>query len=264
MTTGLALIEGMFAQAKSEQRAAFLPYFMIGFPNYDASLEAIEGMARAGADGFEIGIPFSDPLADGPVNQEASQIALENGVTPRKCLAAIRELRERGVQQPMLMFTYLNPVLAYGVEAFVREAKAAGAQGFIIPDLPPDEAALLSQACAREEMALVFFIAPTSSAERIALATQTATGFIYILSLTGVTGPRVELPPDVQSLIAHVRTQTDKKLVLGFGISTPEQARSLNGVIDGFIVGSALVRQGKQGAAAVIELAGSLRRALDG
>ncbi|MBZ0286166.1 MAG: tryptophan synthase subunit alpha, partial [Anaerolineae bacterium] len=224
---------------------------------------AIAGMAAAGVDGFEIGIPFSDPLADGPVIQAATQIALENGTTTRDCIRAVAEVRARGVTQPMLLMGYVNPVLAYGVEKFVQDAKTAGADGLIIPDLPPDEGAFVAEVCAREGLALVFFLAPTSNAQRIALVAERATGFIYVVSLTGVTGARAELPPELSSFMARVRAQTDKPLVIGFGISTPEQARSMNSLTDGFIVGSALVRAGKAGAAPVRELAASLRAALN-
>lgn len=263
MTTGLAAINAMFQQADAQQRAAFLPYFPIGYPSYDESLNAIQYMAEAGVDGFEIGIPFSDPLADGPTNQAATQIALENGTTVRDCLRAIGELRQRGVHQPMLLMGYLNPMLAYGIEQFICDAKAAGADGLIVPDLPPDEADTFIQLCDREGMALVFFVAPTSNDERIGLVAKAARGFIYCVPLTGVTGERAELPQDVREFIARVRAKTDQRLVMGFGISTPQQARMMDGLVDGFIVGSALVRAGKGGAQAVRSLAEKLRGALN-
>ena len=261
--TGLDSIAAMFARAKAQNRAAFLPYFPIGYPDYQTSLDSIFAMAESDVDGFEIGIPFSDPLADGPVIQAATQVALENGTTVKKCLEAVRALREKGVTQPMLMMGYLNPLLTYGVESFVQDAKAAGADGLIIPDLPPEEGAEFAEICAREGLALVFFLAPTSNAERIAIVGQQASGFIYVVSLTGVTGERRELPPDLADFIARVKAKVDKPLVMGFGIGTPEQARAMNGLVDGFAVGSALVRAGKQGVEAVRELAVSLRTALD-
>ena len=263
-TTGIEALAGMFERAREENRAAFLPYFPIGYPTRAESIDAIEVMALEGVDGFEVGMPFSDPLADGPVVQAATQIALENGTTVRDCLAAVRELRGRGVRQPMLMMGYLNPILAYGVDAFARDVRAAGADGLIIPDLPPEEAEQVVAAAAREGLALVFFLAPTSTPERIALVAQQATGFIYVVALTGVTGVRSALPPDLAAFIARLRQQVGGvPLTLGFGISTPEQARAMNGLLDGFIVGSALVRAGKEGVEPVRELAGALRRALD-
>ncbi|PJF41160.1 MAG: tryptophan synthase subunit alpha [Phototrophicales bacterium] len=263
MQNGIEAIEAMFAQAKAAKRAAFLPYFPIGYPDYESSLEAIISMSEAGVDGFEIGIPFSDPLADGPTIQAATQIALENGITVRGCLQAVRELRERGVYQPMLLMGYLNPMLAYGLDNFVHDAKDAGANGLIVPDLPPDEADELIALCAQNAMALVFFLAPTSNVERIKLVAECATGFIYVVSLTGVTGARSELPSYLTEFIERLRSQTDKPLVMGFGISTPEQARRMNDLVDGFIVGSALVKAGQNGANAVHDLAARLRNALD-
>jgi tryptophan synthase alpha chain len=260
---GLDAIGVMFATAKADNRAAFMPYFPIGFPDYEASLDAIYSMAEQGVDGFEIGIPFSDPLADGPVIQEATQRALENGTTVRKCLQGVRSLRDKGVQQPMLMMGYVNPLLAYGIDQFVRDAKAAGADGLIVPDLPPEEGHLFAEACAREGVALVFFLAPTSNAERIKLVSEQARGFIYVVSLTGVTGARRELPAELGAFIARLRAETDQPLVLGFGISSPEQARMMNGLVDGFIVGSALVKAGREGVAAVRALTRLLRDSLD-
>src|SRR4051794_37904717 len=164
---GLEAVEAMFTQARAENRAAFLPYFPIGYPTYDASLAAVEAMAAEGVDGFEIGIPFSDPLADGPVIQAATQIALENGTTVRKCIGAVRDLRARGVHQPMLLMGYINPLLAYGLDAFVRDARAAGVDGLIVPDLPPEEGVQLDELCAQTGLAHVYMLAPTSNVERI-------------------------------------------------------------------------------------------------
>lgn len=261
--SGLAALETMFERARAEQRAAFLPYFPIGYPSYDASIEAIQSMAAVGVDGFEIGIPFSDPLADGPVIQAATQVALENGTTVRRCLEAVRVLRERGVSQPMLLMGYMNPLLAYGLDAFVRDARAVGADGLIVPDMPVEEAAQVSELCRRESLALILFLAPTSSPERVALVAQQASGFIYVVSLTGITGERAELPADLAAFIARVRQQAGSMpLVLGFGISRPEQARMISQWVDGFIVGSALVRAAREGVASVSELAETLRKAL--
>ncbi|MAS34592.1 MAG: tryptophan synthase subunit alpha [Anaerolineaceae bacterium] len=260
--TGLNAVNNIFDAAKAQGRAAFMPYFPIGYPTYDASLDAIQAMAETGVDGFEIGIPFSDPLADGPTIQAATQVALENGTTVRDCLRAVKELRERGVTQPMLLMGYLNPMIAYGVEQFVCDAKAAGADGFIVPDLPPDEAGLVAQVCDREGMALVFFLAPTSNDQRIDLVSQQARGFIYCVSFTGVTGTQA-VPTDVREFINRVRARTDQRLVMGFGISTPDQARMMNEFMDGFIVGTAMVKAGQNGTEAVRSLSASLRSALD-
>ncbi len=260
--TGLAALEAMFTAARAENRAAFLPYYPIGYPTYDESLDAIQAMAGAGVDGFEIGMPFSDPLADGPVIQAATQVALRNGITARRCLDAVRELRARGVAQPMLLMGYLNPVLAYGPDVFARDARAAGADGLIVPDLPPEEADLLAGACAREGLALIFFLAPTSTDARIRQVAGRARGFLYVVSVTGVTGARAALPPSLGDFLARVRAQTECPRVVGFGISGPEQARAMNGLAEGFIVGSALVRAGAEGVGAVRALAAQIRGAL--
>lgn len=259
---GTAALEAMFARAKAQQRAAFLPYFPIGYPNYAVSLATIKALADAGVDGFEIGIPFSDPIADGPTIQAATQVALEDGTTVRKCIDAVRSLRLQGVVQPMLMMGYANPLVAYGTDAFVRDAREAGADGLIVPDLPPEEAAMFADSCTREGLALVFMLAPTSNDERIRLASANATGFIYVVSLTGITGARRELPAYLKDFIARLRASTDKQLVLGFGISSPEHARKVSGLTDGFIVGSALVRAGGESVEAARELAASMVAAI--
>ncbi|MBE2184142.1 MAG: tryptophan synthase subunit alpha [Anaerolineae bacterium] len=261
---GTAAIAAMFERTRLEGRSAFLPYFPIGFPGYQESLEAIMAMAETGVDGFEIGMPFSDPLADGPVNQAAMQIALENGTTVQTCLDAVKALRDRGVDQPMLLMGYLNPILAYGEEAFVKAVVNAGADGLIVPDLPPEEGALLSGLCQKYGLALVYFLAPTSTQERITLVAGQATGFIYVVSFTGVTGVRSELPDDLTEFISRLRRQVNGvPLVMGFGISKPEHARLVSSIMDGFIVGSALVRAGREGTDAVRELSLSLRQALN-
>jgi tryptophan synthase alpha chain len=262
-TSGLQALAAMFEQARREDRAAFLPYYPIGYPSLADSLDAIEAMATAGADGFEIGMPFSDPIADGPTIQAATQVALENGVTVQGCLAAVRELRGRGIEQPMLLMGYLNPVLAYGVEAFCTDAAAAGADGLIVPDLPPEEAGEVAAACQAAGLALIFFLAPTSDAARIQVVTEQASGFIYVVTLTGVTGARETLPASLRAFIDRIRQSTDQPLVAGFGISTPEHAAAMNGLVDGFIVGSALVRAGAKGPGVVGQLAAELRAAID-
>jgi tryptophan synthase alpha chain len=260
---GIDAIDEMFDGAKAAGRAAFLPYFPIGYPNYEESLAIIESLAQAGVDGFEIGIPFSDPLADGPVIQAATQKALENGTTLRKCLEGVAALRARGVDQPMVMMGYINPFMRYGLAQFVQDAKVAGVDGLIVPDLPPEEAAQLSALCREAGLALVFMLAPTSSRERIALVSQQASGFIYVVSLTGITGERAQLPPDVTEFIARVRAESgDTPLVLGFGISQPQHVEMIRDVVDGFAVGTAFVRAGGEGVDAVRRLVERLQAAL--
>jgi tryptophan synthase alpha chain len=238
---GMDRISDTFKRCRQAGRAACMPYFTLGYPNATLSGEILLAAARSGADLFELGIPFSDPLADGPTIQHSTQTALENGMTVRGCLEQVRRLRQHGVEQPLLLMSYINPLLAFGMDRFASQAAAAGADGLIVPDLPPEESAGLEEACRRNELALVYLLAPTSTPERIALAASRASGFIYLVSVTGVTGARNELPPDLSDFIARVRRATDLPLAVGFGIATPQQAAQVGRLADGVIVGSALI-----------------------
>jgi len=237
-TRSLARIAGLFANGHS----ALMPYFPLGFPNGQTSLDVIEAMSQAGADAFEIGLSFSDPLADGPVIQHATQVALEQGITVKRSLALIAELRSRGVTQPFLVMGYINPLLAYGLDRFVDEAAAAGADGFIVPDLPPEEADDLDRLCRERGLGLIYFLAPTSTEERIQLVAAKAQGFIYLVSLAGVTGARSQLAGGLRDFVGRIRKATSTPIAIGFGVSTPEQAGEVSGFADGVIVGSALVQ----------------------
>ena len=222
--------------------AALMPYFPLGFPDAATSLDVIEAMSAAGADAFEIGLSFSDPLADGPVIQHATQISLEKGITVAKSLTMIAELRARGVTQPFLLMGYFNPMLAYGLERFVTDATASGVDGFIVPDLPPEEADELDHLCADRSLGLIYFLAPTSTAERLKLVAAKARGFIYLVSLTGVTGARSKLADNLGSFVERVRHTTRTPIAIGFGVSTPEQAAEISRFADGVIVGSRVVQ----------------------
>jgi tryptophan synthase alpha chain len=224
-------------------RPAFMPYFPIGYPALGVSIDVIEALARGGADLIEVGVPFSDPLADGPVIQRATQIALQQGVTVAKCLAAVAELRRRGVTVPLLLMGYYNPLLAYGLARLAAAAGAAGASGFIVPDLPPEEAGDL-EAVLPDALPLVRMLAPTTPPARAARIAADARGFLYLVSVTGTTGARSELPPGLPDFIARVRRVAPAELPLcvGFGIATPEQARAVGEYADGIIVGSACVK----------------------
>jgi len=218
-----------------------MPYFTLGYPDPPTSVEIIEAIARSGADLIELGVPFSDPLADGPTIQHSTQVALEHGMSLARCLELTGSLRARGVTQPLLLMSYVNPILAYGVERFAADAAHAGADGCIVPDLPPEEAGPLEAACAAHDLALAYLLAPTSTPERICLICEHASGFIYLVSTAGVTGARDGLPPGLDAFIGRVRAVAEAPLAVGFGIATPEQARAVGQLADGVIVGSALI-----------------------
>ncbi len=239
--TGLQRIATAFEAAAANGRAAALmPYYTLGYPDRETSLDIIAAIA-ADSDLLELGVPFSDPLADGPTIQHSTQVALERGATLAGCLDMVRELRRRGVTTPVLLFGYYNPFLAYGLAALARDAREAGAQGFIVPDLPPEEAAELEAAAAAEGLAYIHFLAPTSSPRRIETVTRRANGFIYLVSVTGVTGARTSFHADLAGFIERARARTAVPLAVGFGISTPEQAATIGRLADGVIVGSALI-----------------------
>ena len=256
--TGIERIQSAFTRGHT----AFMPYSVLGYPDRQVGLAVVRTLVEAGADLLELGVPFSDPLADGPTIQAATQKSLENGTTLADCLAMTRELRQQGIDRPALLMGYLNPMLAYGLARFVADAAAAGADGFIIPDLPPEEAEELEILCASHNLALVYLLAPTSTLERIRLIAKKSQGFIYLVSLTGVTGARNELPPDLADFIARVRAQTDKPLAVGFGIGNGPQAQAVGQLADGVIVGSALVKRAGESLESVRALATELRAAL--
>ena len=237
---GRQQIESAFSKAQEEQTAALMPYFTLGYPDIETSLDIIESVAM-NSNLLELGIPFSDPLADGPTVQHSTQVALENGVTVAGCMEMVARLRQRGVKTPACFMGYYNPIMAYGLERFVNDARAAGIQGLIVPDLPPEEATELVQYASRAGLAYIYFLAPTSNQARIEQVTAQASGFIYLVSLTGVTGARRSLEGNLEPFIDRVRAHTDIPLAVGFGISTPDQAASVGAAADGVIVGSALI-----------------------
>ncbi|MDQ1300800.1 MAG: Tryptophan synthase alpha chain [Chloroflexota bacterium] len=238
---GLERIAAAFAAARAAGRAALMPYYTLGYPDAPTSEAVIRSVADAGADLIELGVPFSDPLADGPTIQRSTQIALENGMTVAGCLALTARLRGGGVAQPLLLMGYVNPILAYGPAGFVADAAAAGADGLIVPDLPPEEAGELAAACAAHQLALIYLAAPTSTDDRLAMLAAATTGFLYLVSVAGVTGARAGLPPDLADFIGRARRVARTPLAVGFGIATPAQARAVGQLADGVIVGSALI-----------------------
>ncbi len=225
----------------------FMPYYPVGYPNLATSVDVLEALAKNGADLIEVGLSFSDPLADGPVIQKATQTALEQGVTTRDVLAAITELRRRRVEIPLILMGYYNPIFAYGLERFVHDAATAGADGFIIPDLPPEESEEFIEAIGKTPLPtplpLITMLAPTTSGERMEQIARHAQGFIYLVSVTGITGERKEMTTGLPELIQRVRQYTNLPVCVGFGISTPSQAAAVGQLADGVIVGSACVRE---------------------
>lgn len=262
---GIARIGGAFAATHAEGRAALMPYFTGGYPDLRTSEEVLVAVAEAGADLIEIGVPFSDPLADGPVIQRSTQVALDNGMSVAKCLALVSRLRERGVRQPITLMGYVNPILAYGGERYVHDAVAAGADGLIVPDLPPEEATELEAACRSAGLAMTYLVAPTSTPERLQRIAERTSGFLYLVSLTGVTGARDSLPPDLGDFVARARQVAHTPLAVGFGVARPEQAAEVGRMADGVIVGSALIKavgQAAHPASAAADFVRSLRLAL--
>jgi tryptophan synthase alpha chain len=253
------------SEAFGKGQAALMPYFTIGYPDYRTSLDVIEACVAAGADLMELGMPFSDPLADGPTIQHSTQVALENGITVARCLEAVAELRAHGVSIPLILMGYINPILAYGLRKFVADAAQAGASGFIIPDLPPEEAGKMQSKCHQRGLDLVFLLPPNSSDERVRFVAGQSTGFVYLVSVLGITGERKSLPQALAQFVERVRAHTDKPLAVGFGISTPDQAAAVGQVADGVIVGSALIKAAGQAddpAAAAREFVLGLKDAL--
>jgi tryptophan synthase alpha chain len=218
----------------------FMPYYPLGYPDLETSIDVIEALAKNGADLIEVGLSFSDPLADGPVIQHATQIALEKGITIRKSLEAVKELRNRGVDIPLILMGYYNPMLSYGLERFVKDTCDAGADGFIVPDLPMEESQEFEDVAG--DLPLIRMLAPTSSPERMEMIARNANGFIYLVSVTGVTGERKSISEGLAELISRVREHTSAPVCVGFGIGTPDQAKEIGKMADGVIVGTACVR----------------------
>ncbi|MBL7119385.1 MAG: tryptophan synthase subunit alpha [Dehalococcoidia bacterium] len=245
------------------RRKALITYLTVGYPSVSMTLEVIPALASWGCDIVELGIPFSDPLADGATIQKASYQALQNEVTPEICLDVASQLRQK-VDIPLVFMTYYNPVFSFGPKAFCQASAKAGIDGLIIPDLPPEEGIELEASASESGIDLIYLLAPTSSEERIDLVAQRSRGFIYIVSLSGVTGARENLPDDLEGFVARVRRRTSLPLCVGFGISTSEQAARVARIADGVIVGSRLIQllegypSGK-----LSEFIGGLRNALD-
>jgi tryptophan synthase alpha chain len=235
-------IQKTFKRLRREGKKAFIPYVMAGDPDLERTRDFVRLFEECGADIVELGVPFSDPLADGPTIQRASERALQNGVTLRKVIASVRSFRQE-IRIPIVLMTYYNPIYKYGMELFVTDARDAGVDGVIIPDLPPDEASEFIRYAQKAHLNSIFLLAPTSNDERIKKVVKASTGFIYYVSITGITGAALLLDGSMEVLLSRIRKHTDKPIAVGFGVSTPEEASLVASVSDGVIVGSAIVKR---------------------
>jgi len=234
-------LDRRFAALKSEGRGGLVAFVTAGDPDPQTSLAILKGLPGAGADIIEVGMPFSDPMADGPAIQASSQRALKAGMTVIKTLDQVREFRKDDDETPIVLMGYYNPVHHYGPEKFVRDAKAAGVDGLIIVDLPPEEEAELCLPALDGEINFIYLTAPTTDDDRLPLVVKNASGFVYYVSITGVTGAASAQVTDIEDAVARIRRHTDLPVAVGFGITTPDAARDVANVADAAVVGSALV-----------------------
>ncbi|MGB9716681.1 MAG: tryptophan synthase subunit alpha [Thermodesulfovibrionales bacterium] len=238
----MSKIEEAFRKLKKKEKKAFIPYIMAGDPYLRKTKELVLIFEECGADIVELGVPFTDPLADGPTIQRASERALEKGITLKKVIGFVKELREH-TEIPIVLMTYYNPVFKYGEEDFVKDAKDSGVDGVIIPDLPPDEARSFIILSRKACLDTIFLLAPTSTTDRVRKVVKESKGFIYYVSITGITGSRILLNGSIETQINEIRKYTDKPIAVGFGVSTPEEASAVSKIADGVIVGSAIVKR---------------------
>jgi tryptophan synthase alpha chain len=231
-----------FARLREQGRKGFVVYIGAGDPNLEVTHDLAIEFDRLGVDVLELGVPFSDPLADGLVNQLAAQRGLESGTTPAKVLSTVQELRRRSAL-PIVLYIYFNLVHRYGVEAFIRDAAAAGIDGLLVLDLPPEEAEGYEALMRQSDLAVIYLVAPTTPDDRIELIVKRASGFIYYVSREGVTGMQQQVADNIAQMTARIRKHTDLPVAVGFGISTPDQARTVSAAAEAVVVGSAIVDQ---------------------
>jgi tryptophan synthase alpha chain len=237
----MSRISQTFEHLQKTHERALIPYVTAGDPDLEMTKRLVHEMVRRGGDIIEIGVPFSDPLADGPIIQRASQRALQGGTTLRKILQTVSELRH-DVDVPLVLMTYYNPVLRYGEEAFVADALGAGVDGIIVPDLPPEEGQSLMELTTDTPLDMIFLAAPTSTSARLALISEASRGFVYYVSRLGTTGVRDQLADDLRLMLEQLRTSTSKPITVGFGVSTPEHVRLVADLADGVVVASAILK----------------------
>jgi tryptophan synthase alpha chain len=245
--TAMTRIDQKFAALKAEGRKAFVSYIMAGDPDVETSLEIMKGLPGAGVDIIEIGLPFTDPMADGQTIQLAGQRALEGGMTLTKTLAMVAEFRKGDDTTPIVMMGYYNPIYSRGVDLFLSQAKAAGIDGLIIVDLPPEEDDELCVPAQKAGLNFIRLATPTTDDKRLPKVLQNTSGFVYYVSITGITGAAAPEAADVAPEVARIKAQTDLPVIVGFGITTPESAQAIAGIADGCVVGSAIVKDIAEG-----------------
>ncbi len=258
-------VSARFEELRARGQAALIPFITAGDPNLEATAKALRILDQNGADLIELGVPYSDPLADGPVIQAAATRALQNGTTLEKVLDVVRQVAPE-LRSPIILFTYYNPILNIGVETFLQKIYEAGVRGLVVPDLPLEESHVLLEPAQKAGIEVILLIAPTSPPERVAAIAAKSQGFIYVVSATGVTGVRTEVAKGVKIMIEQLRVITDKPIAVGFGISQPEHAKQvIDWNADGAIVGSAMVRKLAEpdgGLHAIAELCKTLKQSI--
>ncbi|MBU1872029.1 MAG: tryptophan synthase subunit alpha [Candidatus Omnitrophica bacterium] len=235
-------MEKKFKELKEKKKKAFIVFITAGFPSLDITRRLVLELEKNGADLIELGVPFSDPLADGPVIQNSSQRSLKAGTTLDKILSLVKSLRKH-TQIPICLMSYYNPIFCFGKKRFLSLARSFGVDGIIIPDLPPEEDKDFISACQRSKIDTIFFLSPTTALKRIPFINRMTRGFIYYVSLTGVTGARNRLPTDLIKRLKIIKKHTDKPVCVGFGVSTPEHVKQVFSIVDGVVVGSAIIKK---------------------
>jgi len=254
-------IDKTFRRLRELNRKALITYITAGDPDLDATMERVLTLESCGADIIELGVPFSDPVADGPTIQRSAERALCAGVTLRKMVAFMKDVRKRSAV-PIVFMTYYNPILRYGEEAFVSDAASAGVDGLIVPDLPVEEAGNLIKICRAKGVCTIFLVAPTSTDDRMKKIAAASRGFIYYVSMTGITGAKLTPEGQFGEHISRLKQLSDKPVAVGFGISTPDDARRMAGTADGVIVGSAIVKKFNEDPGSVPDFIKKLREAV--
>lgn len=254
-------IDEVFGRLRAEKRGGFIPFVTAGDPDIETSIEIVVALARAGADVIELGVPFSDPVADGPVIQRASERALAHGVSLAEVLNVVRAARER-TQTPIVLFSYFNPLLQYGVERLANDAADAGADGVLVTDLAPEAARAFIEHLRARDLHMILLVAPTTSDARLRIIAECASGFVYAVSRAGVTGARTELSREAEHLVGRVRAVTGLPVAVGFGVSSPAHVRDVWRYADAAVVGSAIVREIEDAGSDLVERVESFAHSL--